>query len=382
MKIAILKENKNEYRVSLVPNDVKTLVDHKHEVVITKKAGFNAGFNDLQYLEAGAKIVNSNKEAISNSNIILKLSKPTNTEFKTISPNQLLISLFNLANNPKILGKLLKMQQISLGLEAIQENGVFSLMIPNEQIKGRFGALLGAFNLSKLAKFGLGKTFTNIDHNENKAQFTIINASYAGLEAAKTVLGLGANLTILENDEHLAKQIKDDQHLHTLAKLNNAKYEVIKADFTDLSRIVMDTDVLINTNSIPGSLTAKRITQKMVSTMKQGSVIVDLGIDQGVAGDTEKKPSSFKKPYYIVEGVKHFAIDNIPALFANSISVAISSILTDKFLKLLKGENVLSVLKEHNVLLNAILTFQGNLTNKIVADALHLEYKNINSLIK
>jgi alanine dehydrogenase len=382
MKIALLKENKKEYRVCLVPADIKVLVQHKHEVVVAKGAGIEAGFSDHEYLEAGAKIVGSNKEAIGNSNIVLKLSKPTGGEFKTISANQLLVSIFNLANNPKVLTSLLKFRQISLGLEAIQEHGVFTLMIPNEQIKGRFGALLGAYNLSKLGKFGLGKTFGSIEHNKNRAQFTIVNASYAGLEAAKTVLGLGADLTILENDEHLAKQIKDDQHLHTLAKLNNAKFEVIKADFTDLSKIVTTTDVLINTNSVPGSLTAKRITQKMVSTMKKGSVIVDLGIDQGVAGDTERKPSSFNKPYYIVEGVKHFAIENIPALFANSVSAAISGILTEKFLKQLKGENVLSVLKDHPVLLNAIITFQGQLTNKIVADALHLECKNIHTLIK
>jgi alanine dehydrogenase len=382
MKIALLKENKNEYRVCLIPTDVKTLVSNKHEVVVTKDAGKAAGFSDREYLTAGAKIVGSNKEAISNSNVILKLSKPTGSEFKTISPNQLLISLFNLANNPKVLVRLLKMNQMALGLEAFQENGVFTLMIPNEQIKGRFGALLGAYNLSKLAKFGLGKIFATIDHNNNKAQFTIINASYAGLEAAKTVLGLGANLTVLENDEHLTKQIKDDHHLHTLAKLNNSKFEIIKADYTDLSKIVLTTDVLINTNSIPGSITAKRITQKMVNTMKQGSVIIDLAIDQGVAGDTEKKPSTFQKPFYIVEGVKHFAIENIPALFANSVSIAISNILTEKILKHLKGENILHVIKEHSTLLNAIVTYDGNLTNKIVADALHLDYKNIHNFLK
>jgi alanine dehydrogenase len=274
------------------------------------------------------------------------------------------------------------MNQIALGLEAIHENNLFTLLIPNEQIKGRFGALLGAYNLSKFDKFGLGKTFTTIEHNPNKAQFTIINASYAGLEAAKTVLGLGANLTILENDEHLAKQLKDDHHLHTLAKLNASKFEIIKADFTDLSKIVVTTDVLINTNSIPGSLTAKRITQKMVSTMKSGSFIVDLEIDQVVAGDTEKKPTTFKKPYFIAEGVKHFAIENIPSLFANSISVATSNILTEKFLKHLKGENVLSVIKDQPVLLDAIVTYNGQLTNKIVAEALHLECKDIRTLLK
>ncbi|MDR1234507.1 MAG: hypothetical protein LBJ97_00275 [Mycoplasmataceae bacterium] len=382
MKIAILKEEKNEYRVSLVPTDVKTLIAAKHEIVITKGAGDNAGFTDHEYLEVGAKVLNNNKETIGNSNLILKLSKPTNAEIKCISPNQILVSIFNLANNPKVLFKLMKTKITTLGIEAIQDDGVFSLIIPNEQIKGRFGVLLGAYNLSKMVKDGLGKTFASLTHNKDKAQFTILNASYAGLEAAKTVLGLGANLTVLENDDHLVKQIKDDTHLHTLAKLNSCKFEVKKADFTDLSNIVINTDVLINTNSVPGSLTAKRITQKMVSTMKHGSVIVDLAIDQGVTADTETKPSTFKKPYYIVEGVKHFAIENIPSLFANSISVAISTILTEKFLKHLKGENALMTIKDNKILLNAIITYNGELTNKIVADALHIQNKNISSLIK
>ncbi|MDR2369619.1 MAG: hypothetical protein LBD63_03250 [Mycoplasmataceae bacterium] len=382
MKIALLKENHHEYRVFLVPADVKTLVAHKHEVVVTKNAGKEAGFEDQEYLAAGAKLVDNNKICIGNSNIILKLSKPTASELKAISPNQLLISLFNLANNPKTLSRLLKMHQTALGLEAIQENGIFPLIIPNEQIKGRFGALLGAYNLSKLADFGMGKTFSTIEHNPNKAEFTIINASYAGLEAAKTILGLGANLTILENDDQLTHQIKNDHHLQTLARLNDAKFQVIKADYTDLSKIVPTTDVLINTNSVPGSLTAKRITQNMVVSMKQGSVIIDLAIDQGVAGDTEKKPTTFQRPHYIIEGVKHFMIENIPSLFPHSVSVAISDILTNKFLKQLKGENILSVIKDNPVLLDAIVTYQGYLTNKIVADALHLEYKDIANLIK
>ncbi|MDR0739629.1 MAG: hypothetical protein LBF00_01985 [Mycoplasmataceae bacterium] len=382
MKIAILKENKNEQRVSLVPADVKTLVSSKHEVVVTKGAGVNAGFNDDDYLTAGAKVLGTNRETVSNSNIILKISHPAKDELKWISPNQILISIFNLANNPKILFQLLKYKTTALAIEAIEEDNVFSVMIPNEQIKGRFGALLGAYNLAKMFDGGLGKTFTSLQHNSSKAQFTVLNASYAGLEAAKTILGLGADLTILENDEHLAKQIQNDHDLHTLAKLNDANFEVKKADFTDLNNIVVNTDVLINTNSVPGSLTAKRITRTMVSKMKTGSVIVDLAIDQGVTCDSESAPSKIKKPSYIVEGVKHFALENIPTLFPNSISVSISHILTEKFLKHLKGENVLNVIKDIDVLFRAIVTYDGNITNKLVADTLHLDFKNIKTLIK
>ncbi|MDR1991506.1 MAG: hypothetical protein LBP70_02150 [Mycoplasmataceae bacterium] len=382
MKIAVLKENKYEYRVCLVPSDIAVLVKNHHEIYVTKDAGVNAGFSDHDFLEVGAKIVKTNRIAIDSADLILKISKPLPNELKCFNANKLLMSIFNFANNPNILAKILKMKIASIAIEAVQENDVYELIIPNEQIKGRFGVLLGTYHLSKLSKFGLGKTFTSLEHNHNKAQFTIINASYAGLEAAKTVLGLGGNLSILENDEHLAKQIKEDHHLQTLAKLNKSTFEVVKADFTDLSKIVAVTDVLINTNSVPGSLTAKRITQKMVTSMKVGSVIVDLAIDQGVAGDTEKKPTSFEKPFFITEGVKHFAIENIPSLFSNSISEATSNILTEKFLNDLKGDQILDVIKQHKALFNAITTYDGFLTNKVVADALHLEYKDIKTLIK
>jgi alanine dehydrogenase len=280
------------------------------------------------------------------------------------------------------LSKLLKNKVTALAVEAIEEDNVFSLMIPNEQIKGRFGALLGAFNLAKMSDGGLGKSFTSLEHNTSKTQFTILNASYAGLEAAKTILALGGDLIILENNEQLAKQIQNDHDLHTLAKLNNAKFEVKKADFTDLNNIVVDTDVLINTNSVPGSLTAKRITRTMVANMKMGSVIVDLAIDQGVTCDTERAPSTIKKPSYIIDGVKHFALENIPSLFPNSVSIAVSHILTEKILKLIKGENILTFIKDNNTLIKAIVTYDGNLANKLVADALHLEFKDITTLIK
>jgi alanine dehydrogenase len=156
----------------------------------------------------------------------------------------------------------------------------------------------------------------------------------------------------------------------------------MKADFTDLSKQVALSDVLINTNSLPGSLTSKRITERMVSTMRPGSVIVDLAVDQGFGSDTEKNTTSFSKPSFMSNGVIHFAIENIPALFANTVSVAISNILTEKLLKVLKGENPLSTIQEHKILLDAILTYDGNLTNKIVADALHLQNKSISSLLK
>ncbi|MDR3330302.1 MAG: hypothetical protein LBS76_03405 [Mycoplasmataceae bacterium] len=382
MKIAILKENKNEYRVSLTPIDAKTLVASKHEVIITKNAGTASGYSDREYLDVGVKVVATNKEAIGNSNVVVKLSQPTNGELNEITPRQLLISLFNLPNNPKVLRGLLKNKITALGIEAFQENGTFTLLIPNEQIKGRFGALLGAYNLAKFHKNSLGKTFSPIAHNKERAHFTILNASYSGLEAARTILALGGDLTVLENDEHLAKQVKDDNHLITLAKLHHSKFEVIKADFTDLSKQVSITDVLINTNSLPGSLTSKRITERMISTMRAGSVFVDLAIDQGFGSDTEKQTTSFAKPSFLADGVIHFALENIPSLFANSITVAISTILTEKLFKVLSGENPMSIVKDHKILLESIMTYDGNLTNKIAADSLHLQYKTISSLLK
>ncbi|MDR2823184.1 MAG: hypothetical protein LBV37_01470 [Mycoplasmataceae bacterium] len=382
MKIAILKENKNEYRVSVVPKDVQRFVNDKHTVAITSGAGSLAGFNDDEYKKAGAEIVNTNKIAIKNAQIIFKISSVQPKELKLIDPSQIIISLFNLSNNPKLLKALLKNKNSTLGVEAMHDNGEYVALIPNEQIKGRFGAIVSAYHLSKLDKNGYGKTISPINFDNEHANFVILNASYAGYEAARTILALGGNLTILETNDQLIQQVKHDGIFSTLAHLYNSKFDIVKSDFDNLNQYITKADVLINTNAFPGSLTQKRITEKMISSMHKGAVYVNLASDQGFGAETERKPSTFKKPTFIANNVIHFNIENVASVFPSSASSAVSNAVTNHLLKAIKGENMLGRIKESPIFFNAILTYDGKLTSKTVADSLHLQYTDIKTLIK
>ncbi|MDR0545444.1 MAG: hypothetical protein LBG49_00775 [Mycoplasmataceae bacterium] len=378
MRIGILKENKTELRIAITPNDVKRLVAAKNEVFVCANAGVANNFLDKQYIEAGAKIVVNNKKLIETCQVLLKLSAPTSDESKLLA-NKIIIGHYNLANNPKTLRSFLTNNITAIGIEAVNESGVYTILLPNEQIKGRFAAILGCYYLSKLNKNGMGKLFTSISYNESPAKFVVVNASYAGIEAAKTILSFGADLTILENNTNLLDQVHQHHILHELAKLNKAKLKIVNADYSNLTQYIAGCDVLIYTNSTPGSLTSKRITNPMITSMNKGGVFVDIAIDQGVSSDDEKRPTKINKPCFVGNDITHFAFDNVPALFNQTISVAISKLLTDYLLECDHTKNDGAILK-HKYLSAATLTHRKKITNKNIATSLRLEYTNLSSI--
>ncbi|GHU30719.1 alanine dehydrogenase [Bacilli bacterium] len=382
MKILLLKENKQELRVSLVPTDVAKLVTARHLVFVEAGAGSLAGFKDVAYAEAGAKVIKNVKSVLNQGvDFIFKISNPTTKILKATKPETTIVGLFNAVNNPKPLYQMLKLKNTSVALEAIEQNGYYPLIVPNEQVKGRLGALIGAYNLTKLNKHALGKTIAELVHNEEKAHFVILHLSYACIEAAKAILALGSDLTILASDYDMAAAVKDRHDLKTLASINHCKFEIVKADFTNLNKHISTADVLINTNPTPGSLTPKRITTTMINAMPKGSVFVDLAIDQGFSSDTEKKPTTIKKPTEFINGVTHFYLENTASLFPHSLSKSISSLIMDIFFKKPSTSGI-ETIKNNEVLYNAILTYDGKLTNKLVSETLHIEGVTIKSLLK
>ncbi|MDR0825858.1 MAG: hypothetical protein LBM72_01175 [Mycoplasmataceae bacterium] len=382
MKILLLKENKQELRVSLVPVDVAKLVEAKHIVFVEAGAGSNVGFKDNEYSEAGAKIVKALKPILNQGiDLIFKISNPKTSLLKSLKPETVVISLFNAVNNTKPLYDMLKLKTTSVALEGIQQNGYYPIIVPNEQVKGRLGALIGAYNLTKLNPHAVGKTVAGILHSREKAHFVVLHLSYACIEAAKTILALGADLTILASDQETAADVKDRNDLKTLAAMNHCKFEIIKADFTNLNNQIATADVLINTNPAPGSLTPKRITTAMINSMPKGSVFVDLSVDQGFSSDTEKEPTTIKKPTVFVNGVTHFYLENTASLFAHSLSNSISGLIMDFIFKK-PAHTGIETIKNNELLYNAILTYNGKLTSKVVSETLHIEGLTIKSLLK
>jgi alanine dehydrogenase len=380
MKIAVLRESNNEFRVSLVPADVKRLTQAKYEVYVQKGAGALAGFSDGEYLACGAKIDSYNK-VIRNADIVLKVSHP-DKEIKLLKQNQLLIGFLYLANNPKTLKKLIDKKTNAIGLESILIDNQYACVVPCEQAKGKFGVIFGAYNLSKLNHNAMGKTYGAIHNNQDKRHFVILNGSYAGYEAAKTILALGADLTLLENEEYLIQQLENDKLLKTLANMNNCKFNILKAEFEILNQLMPTIDVLINTNQSPEAKTSRRITNRMINSLKKGSVYIDLAVENGLGSETEQEPNTIKKPITDINGVTQSAIENIPSLYANSLSIACSKVIADCLLTFDSNKSALANITSNNTLLNAVQTYNGHLTNKVVSESIHLTYTPIKTLIK
>jgi alanine dehydrogenase len=381
MKIAILKETHEESRVSLVPKDVKRLTDAKHEVYIEKEAGLTAGFKDDEYTSVGAKIA-SPKVCINTADLILKVSRPSTKLIKRLSNNQLLIAFLFLANNPETLKSLVDHKVNAIGLESIHDNGEYRCLVPCEEIKGSFGVVMGVYHLSRLNENAIGKIFSTIHGNSDRAHFLILNGSYAAYEAAKSILALGGEVTILENDDSLITQLKNDHTLNELAHLCKGKCNVLKGEFELLNQLIPTVDVLINTNASPDSKASRRITLKMINSLRKGSVYIDLAVENGLGSETEKEPNTIKKPTTTINNITQCAIENIPALFAHSASIACSKIITDYLLQLPHDGSVFHNIKGVEPLLNAIQTFNGYITNKATSDSLHLTYTPIKNLLK
>jgi alanine dehydrogenase len=335
MVIAVLLENKNEYRVGLVPTDVNKLFKAGHEVRVQTLVGAKAGFYNDEYSKAGAIVMNKTSELLANAQCVIKLSSLTKKEMELIDKNNaVVISNLNLANNPQILKQYLKNNINSLGLELVNEEGRHIFQISNEQVKGKFGVLTGTYYLSNLFnKDSFGKSLGQITGVEHNTEFVLINHSYASYEAIKIILALGANATLLESDEQYVNELQNDNALHALYKATGGKLTIVPSSFDELTNRIKKADVLIDTTQIPGSLTKLRITTEMILSMHKGAVYVDLGADQGFGSDATVKPNDRKHPYTLLNGIICVAFENIPSFFPNSMSICASEIITKMCLK-------------------------------------------------
>lgn len=385
MRIALLTNNKNENRVFLTPNSVKQLCDNKYEVVVVNDCGKRIGYSNAQYLQAGAKICRNNIDAIKQADIVLKVSGVTTKEVSTIKTGAIIISNFNFCNNTQLLYKCINKHVTTLGIESFTENGLFPLIIANEQIKGRYGVVEAIKYLSTHKEHGVGKTFATLSQHDEKAHFVILNGSYAGVEAAKTAIALGSDVTILESDSYISSQISQSKSLLQMANLTGGKLQVVSSSYVDLKRYTSLADVVIATNSTPGSLTAKRITEEMVQHMRAGSVYVDLAIEQGISSDSQNRTKWYetrKKDIYVKHKITHIAHPNIPSLFAYSISNVMSNLITNIIIKHFNKPTVEDVIRNDEQIAIAITTYKGHITNSLISNTLSLENKNIKTLIK
>ena len=298
MKIGVPKEIKpQENRIGLTPDSVKTLVSEGHEVLVENNGGFEAGFENNQYIKAGAKIANTAADIFNDSEIIVKVKEPLSNEVKMIKENQIVFTYLHLAAAKELTEFLIKSKSINIAYETVtDDNWRLPLLAPMSAVAGRMSVQAMAHCLEK-NQSGRGLLLGGAP-GVTGGTVVILGGGVVDENAAVIATGMQAKVHIVDKSEARLKQ---------LVEMFGDKIIPEQSDKTDLDKLVAEADLLVGGVLIPGAEAPKLITKEMIKTMKRGSVIVDVAIDQGGRVETSK-PTTHGDPTYIVDDVVHYCV--------------------------------------------------------------------------
>ena len=368
--IGIPKETSfQEKRVCLTPDAVSALVTNGHKVLVEAGAGNDSKFTDHEYSEAGAEISKDTAKVFS-CPMILKVEPPSLEEIKLINPQTILISALQIKTQHKKYFEALASKRITaIAFEFIRdEDGAYPAVRCLSEIAGTASVLIAAELLTNTNK-GNGLIFGNIT-GVPPIEAVILGAGTVGEFAARSAIGLGANVKVFDNSISKLRRIQTNLGMTMYTSTLQPK---------NLLKALKRCDVVI------GAVRGKNrspilVTEAMVETMKPGSVIIDVSIDMGGCFETSEV-TSHTKPTFVKHNVTHYCVPNIPARYSRTASVSISNIFTPYLLQIAENGGIENALRFDRGLKNGLYFYHGVLTNKSVADWFDLQYSDINLLI-
>jgi alanine dehydrogenase len=368
--IGIPKERSfQEKRICLTPDAVSALTNNGHRVLIESGAGNNAAFEDKEYSEAGAEITSDTAKVFS-SPIILKVEPPTLDEIEMIKPNAVLISALQLKMQKEAYFQSLAKKKITaLGFEFIKDNdGTFPAVRQISEIAGAASILI-ASEIMSITNEGNGLMLGNIS-GVPPTEVVIIGAGIVGEYAAKSAIGLGANVRVFDN---------------SITKLRTLQANIGRRVYTstmqpkNLMKALMRCDVAIGASR--GKNRAPiLVNEAMVELMKQGAVIVDVSIDMGGCFETSEL-TTHDKPTFEKHGVIHYCVPNIPARYSRTSSVSLSNIFTPYLLQISEAGGLENAIRQDHGLKNGLYLYHGVITNKSISNWFNLDSSDLNLLI-
>jgi alanine dehydrogenase len=362
MKIGIPKEVKSEeYRVAVVPAGVSALAGHGHTVLIEKGAGVKSGITDDDYKRAGATIVSSTKAVWEGSELIVKVREPEGAELDHLS-GHLVFSYLHLAANPGLATKLLQSNVTAISYETVQTtDGYLPLLAPMSEVCGRLSIKQGAYGLEKITG-GRGVLLSGVS-GVPAATVVILGAGIAGFNAAFIAAGIGTEVFILDTSPTRLKYANDMLKGNAVTVMSNK---------AGIEEYVSRAHVVIGAVLIPGAKTPQLISRDLVRKMKAGSVIVDLAIDQGGISETSR-PTTHDDPFFVEEGVVHYAVPNMPAAVPRTASFALSGVTITYVLELAdKGFD--AAIDDNLSLRRGVNIHKGRVVHQGVAEACNEVY--------
>ena len=363
MLVGVPKEVKNhEYRVGLTPESVAEMVHHGHQVLVESKAGAGIGATDKMYRAAGAEIVETAAEIFARAEMIVKVKEPQDFERKMLREGQILYTYLHLAPDPEQTRDLVASGAVCIAYETVTDDtGGLPLLKPMSQVAGRMAVHAGANALEK-AHGGRGVLIGGVP-GVAPAKVVIIGGGVVGFNAAQMAVGMHADVTIL------------DRNPLTLEKLSThfeASAKVVYSMKSALEYHVAQADLVVGAVLIPGAAAPKLVSRQMLKTMKKGAVLVDVAIDQGGCFETSRA-TTHAKPTYVVDGVVHYCVANMPGAVARTSTYALNNVTLPHALAIAdKGWK--KALADNRHLLNGLNVWAGKVTCEPVARDLGYAY--------
>ncbi|MET3697277.1 alanine dehydrogenase [Bacillus oleivorans] len=370
MRIGVPREIKNnENRVALTPAGAFHLVENGHEVFVETNAGAGSGFLDDEYVQAGARIVNTAEEAWS-YDMVMKVKEPLPSEYVYFREGLILFTYLHLAAEPELTKALTEQKVIGIAYETVQlPNRSLPLLTPMSEVAGRMATQIGAQFLEKV-NGGRGILLSGVP-GVSRGKVTIVGGGVAGTNAAKMAVGLGAQVTILDISPDRLREL-DDIFGNSITTLMSNPFNIAEA--------VQEADLVIGAVLIPGAKAPRLVSEEMVKSMKEGSVIVDVAIDQGGIFETTDRITTHDDPTYTKHGVVHYAVANIPGAVPRTSTIALTNVTVPYAIQI-ANKGYQRACLDNEALFKGINTLNGYVTYKAVADSLGLEYKDAKELL-
>ena len=362
MRIGVPREIKiHEYRVGIVPANVRELTERRHEVIVETGAGAGIGASDDDYLGAGATIVATARAVFDAAELIVKVKEPQAIERAWLRPGQILFTYLHLAPDPQQARELIASGATCIAYETVTaDDGSLPLLAPMSEVAGRLSVQAGAYFLEK-AHGGRGILLGGVP-GVAPAKVVVIGGGVVGTHAIEVAVGMGAEVWVL------------DRNLETLRRLWARFGRSLNTVFSTHDAIAhhcAEADLVIGAVLLAGAAAPKLITRDMVRNMKPGAVIVDVAIDQGGCCETSR-PTTHDDPVYVEEGVIHYCVANMPGAVPNTSAYALNNATLPYIIAL--ADQGLDALQQHRHLLNGLNVHRGKVTHAPVAEALGYDF--------
>jgi alanine dehydrogenase len=363
MRVGVPKEIKdNEFRVGLTPASVTELKAHGHEVLVERGAGQGSGLTDAEFETAGAQLIDTAAEIFDSADLIVKVKEPQASETRMLRRGQVLFTYLHLAPAPELTQQLIASGATCIAYETVTaSSGGLPLLTPMSEVAGRLAAQVGAHYLEREAG-GRGILLGGVP-GVPPADVLVLGAGVAGTHAATIALGMGADVTLI------------DRNLDALRRASAALGPGVQTLFSTRSAIaerIRRADLVIGTVLVPGAETPKLVTREMVTAMKQGSVIIDISADQGGCCETTR-PTTHSKPTYVVDGVVHYCVTNMPGAVPRTSTFALNN-ATLPFVLAIAAKGWKQAIADDPHLRNGLNVHAGQITCEPVARAQGLPY--------